>query len=182
MNEKIDPKASTFVYGDDIASVLKFSSGSIIIYGRFYDSALILSVASMQKIKTISTKMSKIHYITYGHTINPVLSLHMVPGTDFGFMLECQESKFIFLRNIKTAQRQVFIQGSPNCPQRIPCIIFLKRETGYELHFCTKRRDKGSTVVSRYRWNLGPDFFKTLKTYKRLPLDMDIEKLMGTMK
>ena len=116
MNEKIDPKASAFVYGDRIESVLKFSTGSIIIYGIFYDTALILSVASMQKIKTISTKMSKIFYETYTHIINPVLSHHMVPGTDFGFMLECQESKFIFLRNIKTAERQVFIQGSPNCP------------------------------------------------------------------
>ena len=58
----------------------------------------------------------------------------------------------------------------------------MKCEDGYELHFCTKRRDKGSTIVSWYRWNLGPDFFKTLKTYGRLPLDMDVEKLMDTMK
>ena len=58
----------------------------------------------------------------------------------------------------------------------------MKRETGYELHFCTKRREKGSTIVSWYRWNLGPDFFKSLKTYGRLPLEMDVNKLMDTMK
>ena len=86
------------------------------------------------------------------------------------------------MRTIKTGARQVFIQGSPNCPKKTPCTIFLKRETGYELHFCTKRIDKGSTVVSWYRWNLGPDFFKTLKTYGRLPLDMNVKKLMDTMK
>lgn len=57
----------------------------------------------------------------------------------------------------------------------------MKCETGYELHFCTKRRDKDSTIVSWFRWNLGPDFFKTLNTYGRLPLDMNIKKLMDSM-
>ena len=35
---------------------------------------------------------------------------------------------------------------------------------------------------SWYRWLLGQDFFKTLKNYGRLPLEMDFDKLMTTMK
>ena len=125
-----------------------------------YDIALILSIATMQKIKSISINTDpKPDYWL------PLLSSHMVPDTDTGFMLECQGSKFIFLRTIKTGAKQIFIQGSPNCPREFPCSIFLKRETGYELHFCTKRREKGSTIVSWYRWNLGPDLFNTLNTY-----------------
>jgi hypothetical protein len=86
------------------------------------------------------------------------------------------------LRTIKTGARQVFIGGSPNCPKRTSCVIWLKCEDGYELHFCTKRREKGSIVVSWHRWNLASDFFNTLKTYGRLPLDMNVEELMETMK
>ena len=63
----------------------------------------------------------------------------------------------------------------------IPCVFFLKCETGYELHFCTKKRDKGRTTVSWYRWNLGQDFFNILNTYGRLPLEMDVKKLMNNM-
>ena len=106
----------------------------------------------------------------------------MVPETGNRFMLECHEQKFIFLRSIKTGTRQILIHGSPNCPKKIPCVFFLKYETGYELHFCTKRRDKGRTIVSWYRWNLGQDFFDTLNTYERLPLEMDVKKLMDNMK
>ena len=54
--------------------------------------------------------------------------------------------------------------------------------SGYELHFCTKRRDKGSTIVTWHRWNLGQDFFNTLNTYGRLPLEMNVKKLMVNMK
>jgi hypothetical protein len=85
------------------------------------------------------------------------------------------------LRTIKTGARQIFIEGSPNCPKATPCVFFLQCETGYELHFCTKKRDKGRTTVSWYRWNLGQDFFNTHNTYGRLPLEMDVKKLMNNM-
>ena len=35
---------------------------------------------------------------------------------------------------------------------------------------------------SWYRWFLGQDFFKTLKNYGRLPLEMDFDNLMKYMK
>ena len=50
------------------------------------------------------------------------------------------------------------------------------------MHFCKKKRDKGSTVVAWYRWNLSKDFFTTLNTYGRLPLEMNVNKLMDSMK
>jgi len=37
-------------------------------------------------------------------------------------------------------------------------------------------------VNSWYRWFLGQDFFDTLKNYGRLPLEMNVDKLMTTMK
>ena len=40
---------------------------------------------------------------------------------------------------------------------------------------------KGTTVNSWYRWYLGPDFFKMLRHYGRLPLEMNIDKLMKIM-
>jgi hypothetical protein len=97
-------------------------------------------------------------------------------------MLEKDEQKFIFLRTIETGTRQVLIQGSPNCNKYYPCAIFLECESGYELHFCTKRRDKGKTIVCWYRWNVNQDFFDILNTYDRLPLEMDVTKLMDKMK
>ena len=50
------------------------------------------------------------------------------------------------------------------------------------MHFCTKKTEKGSTIVSWYRWNLSQDFFDTLKTYGRLPLEMTFKKMMDKMK
>ena len=44
------------------------------------------------------------------------------------------------------------------------------------------KEKKGTTVNSWYRWYLGPDFFKMLKDYERLPLEMDIKKLMDNMR
>ena len=60
--------------------------------------------------------------------------------------------------------------------------MFLKCSAGYELHFCTKRREQGSTIVAWYRWNIGHDFFNILNTHGRLPLEMNIDKLMSTFK
>ena len=58
----------------------------------------------------------------------------------------------------------------------------MKGGDGYELHFCIVRREKGTTVNSWYRWFLGKDFFKTLRNYGRLPLEMSVDKLMDNMK
>ena len=52
MNEKVDLLASALVEGDIIVSLLQFSTDSIMVCGR--KTALILSIASMQKIKSIN--------------------------------------------------------------------------------------------------------------------------------
>ena len=95
-------------------------------------------------------------------------------------MLELHEAQYVFVRTISTGARQELIQGSPNCPKNTPCAFFLKQKDvdGYEMHFCTMKLDKGSTIHSWYRWYLGPDFFNTLKTYGRLPPEIGVEKLM----
>ena len=54
MNEQVDLSASALVVGDCIISLLQYSEDSIMLCGRGYKTALILSIASMQKIKSVS--------------------------------------------------------------------------------------------------------------------------------
>ena len=112
----------------------------------------------------------------------PLITKHMIPDTDFKFMLECYGSQYIRLRTVETGARQILIQDTPKCPKQIPCSFFLKSSDGYELHFCTVTQKKGTILNSWYRWYLGPDFFKMLRKYGRLPLEMSIEKIMDNMK
>ena len=44
------------------------------------------------------------------------------------------------------------------------------------------KQEKGTTVNSWYRWFFGQDFIETLNKFGRLPLEMNINKLMTTMK
>ena len=106
----------------------------------------------------------------------------MIPDTFFKFMLEFDDSQFVYLRNVESGLRQIIIQGSPNSPLDIPCSFFLKCGEGYELHFCIVKQEKGTTVNSWYRWFLGKDFFKMLRNYGGLPLEMDVDKLMAAIK
>ena len=53
-NEKVDLSASAIVYGDDIISILQCSDCSIMICGHEYKTALILSIPSMQKTKSLT--------------------------------------------------------------------------------------------------------------------------------
>ena len=126
--------------------------------------------------------MRQIREVNIVNYFRPYVSTHMIPGTDFKFMLEFDDSQFVYLFNTETDQRQILIQGSPNGNREFPCAFFLKGGDGYELHFCTVKQEKGTTVHSWYRWFLGQDFFKTLKNYSRLPLEMNFDKLMKTMK
>ena len=96
-------------------------------------------------------------------------------------MVTFDDSQLIHLVDVQTGKKQILIQGSPNSQPRVPSAFFLKCGDGYELHFCTVKQQKGSTVQSWYRWYLGPDFFKTLKNYGGLPLEFDVDKLMTTI-
>ena len=44
------------------------------------------------------------------------------------------------------------------------------------------KNEKGTTVHSWYVWYLGKDFFEILNKYGALPLEMNIEKQMDTVK
>ena len=108
----------------------------------------------------------------------------MIPGTDFKFTVELYDSQFVTIRAVETGKRQVLIQGSPNSYRfaTFPCSFFLECGDGYEFHFCIVNQEKGTTVNSWYRWFLGKDFINTLNKYGRLPLEMNVDKLMTTMK
>jgi hypothetical protein len=98
-------------------------------------------------------------------------------------MVEPYDSQLMTIRTVETGQRQVLIQGSPaaSVDNPYPCSFFLKCGDGYEFHFCIVKQEKGTTVNSWYRWFLGQDFIKTLKKYGRLPLEMNVDKLMLKM-
>ena len=78
--------------------------------------------------------------------IVPRISAHIIPRTDYKFTLELDDSQFVYLRNIETGERQILIQGSPNSFYWNTCSFFLKGGDGYELHFCTVKQEKGTTV------------------------------------
>ena len=90
INKQVDLTTSALVSGDVITSLIHYSVDSVMICGRKYKTALILSVPSMQKIKTISinTEVAKGKYDLLPY---PLLSPHFIPDTGNRFMLECHE-------------------------------------------------------------------------------------------
>ena len=127
-------------------------------------------------------KMEKLKYFIIKSPCAPRIIDHVIPGTDFKLYLDFDDSQFVHLCNTQTGKKQILIQGSPSGHQFIPCSFFLKCGNDYELHFCIVKQEKGTTVNSWYRWYLGKDFFKMLKKYGGLPLEMNIDSLMATMK
>ena len=93
-------------------------------------------------------------------------------------MLEFYDPQFMTLRTVATGARQKLVHGSPNGSSELPSSFFLKCGDGYELHFCTVKHEKGTTINSWYRWYIGQDFLYLLNKYGRLPLEMSVEKLI----
>ena len=129
-------------------------------------------------------KMDLLKKIKINLFYDPIFSANMIPGTENKLMLSFSDSQFVYLCNVETGLKQILIQGSPNSNKynNYPCFFFLKSGDGYELHFCIVKQEKGTTVHSWYRWFLDQDFFSTLNTYGKLPLEMDVKKLMDTIK
>ena len=89
------------------------------ICGFYYKTALILDIASMQMIKTIrinsdvgGLKKGRNVSIMFEHLRYPIIPAHILPETDKNFMLELNESRFIYLRNIDTGSKKILIEGS----------------------------------------------------------------------
>ena len=137
----------------------------------------------MQKLKVIAINTNPSNHRGIGDTNTPFISQHIVPNTDNNFLLEFHESQYIYLRNIQTGARQVLIKGSPNALMMggLPCSFFQKCSHGYEVHFCTIERKKGSTIHTWYRWHIGEDFAATLDKYGRLPIEMGFKQLMDSL-
>ena len=87
MNEQVDLTASALVVGCGLRSLLQYSLDSIMICGSFCKTALIFSLPSMQKIKSISINTDPKADIN-----QPLLSNHVIPETGNRFMLECDKN------------------------------------------------------------------------------------------
>ena len=122
----------------------------------------------MQLLKSIDVDWNRSNFI---HS-------HLVPETEQRFMVALNDSQLIHLVSVETGEKQILIQGSPNSFESSPSAFFLKCGDGYELHFCTVNQQKSNTTQCWYRWYLGPDFFMTLRKYRGLPLEFDVDKLM----
>ena len=146
--------------------------------------AIFIDVDKMDQLKVININTGVDTRYSRRQVYIPLISGHMIPGTDSKLMLEFYDSQFVTLRTVETGQRQILIQGSPNGMERnnYPCSFFLKCGDGYELHFCTFKQEKGTNVISWYRWFLGKDFFKMLDDFGRLPLEMSLNDVMQKLK
>jgi hypothetical protein len=59
MNEKVDLTASALIKGDEVRSLLQYSNDTIMICCAYEKTALIFSVASIQKIKSVSINIEQ---------------------------------------------------------------------------------------------------------------------------
>ena len=69
----------------------------------------------MFNVNTASLKEERQLESATGNTIDktiPLLKEHMVPQTNYMFMIETNDSQFIYLKNIMTGRKKILIQGS----------------------------------------------------------------------
>ena len=65
MSEQVDLTASALVIGDAIISLLQYSTDSIMLCGDKFKTALVFSLPSMQKTKSVSinTEVASYNYV-----------------------------------------------------------------------------------------------------------------------
>ena len=108
----------------------------------------------------------------------PVLQEHVVPGTGCSFMVETHDTQFIYIRDIESGRSKRVIKGSANNDKKYASVVFIPNENGYDLHFCTKTYQDHKFVHTWNRWNLGVDVLRMLIQHRRLPLELDVEKIL----
>ena len=92
LNETWNLTASSVIKGCEyVYSLLQYSDNSIMVCGEY--KAIVVDADTMDQLKTINIK-----YL-------PCVSSHVIPGTDFKFFLEFNDSQFVRLCNVETGQR-----------------------------------------------------------------------------
>ena len=85
--------ASAVIKGDDLCSLLKYSLDSIMFCDAYKAIVVALDTMVQLKVVNINTIDDKTKY-------NPLITAHLIPGTDYKFMLEFYDSQFVYLRNV----------------------------------------------------------------------------------
>ena len=102
MNETINFSQSLIINEDDPCpwSFLKYSESTMMLCGRHKAIFIDVDILDQHKMVNINTGI-------LGHLQSkiPLVSKHMIPGTNFKFMLECYDSQFIRLRTVQTGGR-----------------------------------------------------------------------------
>ena len=114
MNETINFPASVTVKGNRPCSIAAYSQRTLIICSEY--KAILVDVDTLEQLKTVNINQD-VEYrgrlIRVIQLMVPLISKHMIPDTDFKFMLECYDSQFIRLRTVETGSRQILIQATP---------------------------------------------------------------------
>ena len=66
--------------------------------------AIVVDVDTMDKLKAFN-----INTADNARSHVPLISAHMIPGTDYKFMLEFVDSQFVYLVNVETKEKQILI-------------------------------------------------------------------------
>ena len=111
----------------------------------------------------------------------PLISAHIVPGTDYRFVIEFSDTHSIKLRSLETGKKATLVHGSPEFPSTMQAAFFLKYGPSYNLHFATLTRKKSKLLQTWHNWYIGPDFIETLNTHKELPLGHTVDSMMRTI-
>ena len=105
LNETINLEASAVVNGYTPESLVQYSVNSFMVCGQ--DKAVVLDVDTMNQLKVININTG-LHRGDLSCEI-PLIAGHMIPGTDYKFMLEFFDSQLVTIRNVTTGKRQVLI-------------------------------------------------------------------------
>lgn len=103
LNETCNLAASAVIKGCIVRSLLQYSIESIMVCGDY--KALVVDVETMDLLKAININTDADTTNTSLQLWIPLIRGHMIPGTDFKFMLELYDSQFVTIRTVETGQR-----------------------------------------------------------------------------
>ena len=88
LNETFNLAESVVIKVNWLCSLVQYSPNSMMVCGRY--KAIVVGVDKMDLLKAINIKAV------------PFVSAHMIPGSDYKFMLEFDNPQFVYLCNVET--------------------------------------------------------------------------------
>ena len=102
LNETCNLAASAVFKAAYPCSLLQYFVDSIMVCGEY--KAIVVDEDTMDQLKAVNINTS-VPKDDYSQLYVPLISSHMIPGTEFKFMLEFYDSQLVYLRTIETGKR-----------------------------------------------------------------------------